>query len=105
MDVREILNQLRAGASERQISRDMGIARQTVKHYRGWAAAQGLLAGAMPDLETLRVLLAETMPEKNPPQNISSVESYREMVEQMVRAEVETAAIWERLKERGFTGA
>ncbi len=105
MDVREILNQLRAGASERQISRDMGIARQTVKHYRGWAAAHGLLAGAMPDLETLRVLLAETMPEKNPPQNISSVESYREMVEQMVRAEVETAAIWERLKERGFTGA
>lgn len=105
MDVREILNQLRAGASDRRISRDMGIARQTAKRYRQWAEAYGLLAGEMPDLETLRRELAETLPEKSAPQNISSVESYREMVEKMVQAEVETAAIWERLKERGFTGA
>jgi len=105
MDVREILNQLRAGASNRQISRDMGIARQTVKRYRQWAEVHDLLAGEMPDLETLRSLLAETLPEKSAPQNISSVESYRAIVEQMVKAEVETAAIWERLKERGFMGA
>jgi len=74
MDVREILIQLRAHASDRQISRDMGIARQTVKRYRQWAETHGLLEGDMPDLEALRSLLDETLPEKNPPQNISSVE-------------------------------
>jgi len=105
MDVREILIQLRAHASDRQISRDMGIARQTVKRYRQWAETHGLLEGDMPDLEALRSLLDETLPEKNPPQNISSVENYRDMVEKMVKAEVETSAIWERLKERGFQGS
>ena len=44
MDIREILNQLRSGTSDRQISQDMGIARQTVKRYREWAKASGLLA-------------------------------------------------------------
>ena len=104
MDVREILNQLRAGASDRRISRDMGIARQTVKRYRAWAEAHGLLAGAMPDLETLRVLLAETLPEKSAPQNISSVENYREMVEKMVKAEVETAAILRQAQHKSGSG-
>ncbi len=101
MDVREILIQLRAGASNRQISRDMGIARQTAQRYRHWAETHGLLAGAMPDLETLRSLLVKTLPEKSPPQNTSSVENYRSVVEPLVKAEVETTAIWERLKERG----
>lgn len=105
MDVREMLIQLRAGASNRQISRDMGIARQTAKRYRQWAETNRLLAGEMPDLETLRSLLVETLPEKSAPQNTSSVETYRAVVEPLVEAEVETAAIWERLKERGFQGS
>lgn len=31
MDIREILTQLQAGSSDRQISRDLNLARQTVK--------------------------------------------------------------------------
>lgn len=105
MEIREILIQLRAGASNRQVSRDMGIARQTAKRYRQWAETHGLLDGDMPDLETLRSLLDETLPEKSPPQNTSSVENYRAIVEPMVKAKVETSAIWQRLKERGFQGS
>lgn len=104
MDIREIVNQLRLGTSDRQISQDLGIARQTVKRYRAWATASGLLTGAMPSVEQLQAMVAQAMPMKAAPQNTSSVEPYRAVVKEMVEAEVEAAAIYQRLKERGFTG-
>lgn len=104
MDIREILNQLRAGSSDRQISQDMGIARQTVKRYRNWAKSSGLLTGEMPSVEALQAMVEKAMPTKAAPQNTSSVEPYRAVVQELVEAEVETAAIYQRLKERGFRG-
>jgi transposase len=105
MDIREILNQLRSGASDRQISQDMGIARQTVKRYRDWAKGNGLMVGEIPGVERLQEIVETTMPGKQPPQNTSSVEPYRTVVKEMVEAEVECAAIYQRLKERGFSGS
>lgn len=104
MDIREILNQLRSGSSDRQISQDMGIARQTVKRYREWAQASGLLEGRLPSVEKLQAMVEQAMPGKPAPQNTSTVEPYRAVVKEMVEAEVEAAAIYQRLKERGFTG-
>ena len=57
MDIREILVHLRAGRSDRQISRDVGLDRRTVKRYRDWAVAQGLLTGGIPPIEKLQALL------------------------------------------------
>jgi transposase len=105
MDVREIVNQLRSGASDREISRDMDIARQTVKRYRAWAQASGVLNGALPSVERLQELLAQTMPVPAAPQNVSTVEPYRALVQELVGAEVEVAAIYQRLRERGFQGS
>lgn len=105
MDVREIVNQIRSGASDREISREMGIARQTVKRYREWAEGNGLLNGAMPGVEKLQELLEQTLPEQKAPQNTSTVEGYRSVVEELVKAEVEAAAIYQRLKEQGFSGS
>jgi transposase len=105
MDIRELINQLRQGASDRQISQDMHIARQTVKRYRKWAQASGVLEGALPKVETLQAMLEQAMPGKSAPQNTSVVEPYRELVKQMVEGEVEAAAIFQRLKERGFSGS
>jgi transposase len=105
MDIREIINQLRSRESDRQISQDMGIARQTVKRYRAWAAEHNLLSGELPSVEALQALVAQTLPVKPAPQNTSSVEPYRAIVEKMVKAEVEAAAIYQRLKERGFSGS
>ncbi len=105
MDIRELLLHMRAGSSNRQIQRDTGIDRRTVKTYRDWATAQGLLEGSLPPLEDLQELLDQTMPKQTPPQNVSTAENYRELIEQLLKENVEIAAIQCRLEERGYTGS
>jgi transposase len=105
MDIREILLHIRAGANYSQVQRTLGIDRRTVKRYQRWASAQGLLVGPLPPLADLQALLAATLNAPAPPQNISSVEHYRERVRQWRKEGVEVAAIWERLKEQGYTGS
>ena len=105
MDIREVLKHLRANSSDRQVNRDTKIARRTVKRYREWAEEQGLMEGEMPSLEELVKLMNETMPGVKPPQNTSTVEPYRGVVMQLVKERVETAAIYQRLKERGYEGS
>jgi transposase len=104
VDIRAILMQLRAGLSQRQIERELKINRRTVKKYRQWAEQHGLLAGELPPLEELQALLGQTMPEAQPPQNVSTVENYRAVVEKLVDEKVETMAIYQRLQEKGFAG-
>jgi transposase len=105
MDIRELLLHIRAGSSDRQIQRDTQVDRRTIKRYKDWAQAQGLLEDALPSLEELQVLAEQTMPKPSPPQNISSVEPYRDLVVQLVKENVEIAAIQCRLEERGYTGS
>ncbi len=45
------------------------------------------------------------MPVTQPPQNRFSVEGHKPLVEKLIKAEAEIAAIWERLKERGYGGS
>ena len=105
MDIREILAHIRAGSSNRQIGRDMKIDRRTAQRYRKWADEQGLLEGKLPELEYLQELTERTLLEKQPPQNVSAVEPYREVVEKLVKEKVEAKAIYHRLSERGFDGS
>lgn len=104
MDIRELLRHIRNSESDRAVRRATGVHRQTVKRYRKWAKAQGLLTGPLPALETLQALAQETLTPPPPPQNVSSVEPYRKMVEKLRAEGVEIAAIWERLKAQGFQG-
>jgi transposase len=55
-------------------------------------------------LGELQALLEQTLPGSQPPQNVSTVESYRAVVEQWVKEKVETRAIHQRLQEKGFEG-
>jgi transposase len=105
MDIRELLRHIQANSSDRRVHRETGVHRLTVKRYREWAAEQGLLAGPLPPIEELQALLEATLPNRRPPQNVSSVESYRDIVEKLHKEGVEIAAIRERLKERGYTGS
>ena len=105
MDVREILRRVQAGQSDRAIARETGIHRKTVARYRVWAEEQGLLDSTLPSLSELHQRLEETMPVSPPPQNVSTVEPYREVVKELRRRGVEGAAIYQRLKERGYSGS
>ncbi len=105
MDIREIVLHLRRTASDRAVQRITGVHRQTVKRYRIWAAEQGLLVGPLPPLPELEQRVRQTLPETPPPQNVSSVESYRALVSQLHKEGVEMSAILERLKERGYAGS
>lgn len=105
MDIRELLVHIRAGSSNRQIAQDMGIDRRTVGRYREWVKAQDLLEGSLPALGDLLTLLEQTMPGHQPPQNISTVEPYRELVAQLVKENAEIAAIKGRLEEQDYSGS
>ena len=104
-DIRQIIVQMRGGRSNRQIASGLKLSRNTVKRYRMWAEQQQLLNGELPELGELQALLEETMSGSGPPTQTSSVEPYQEVVEQLRREGTEIAAIWERLKERGYEGS
>jgi len=105
MDIRHLLRHLQATSNISAIQRDTGLNRRTILRYRTWAATHGLLEGSLPSLEELQALLTVTLPTPAPPQTISSVEPYRELVIHLVDAGVEGSAIWQRLRERGYTGS
>jgi transposase len=105
MDIRELLRHIRITDSDRAIQRDTGIDRRTIQRYRSWAADQGLLTGPLPPLEDLHRLVAQTLTTPPPPQMVSSVEPFRAVVVELRAQGTEMAAIWERLKERGYTGS
>jgi len=43
MDIREMIRHIREERSDRQVGKDVGVDRRTVKRYREWAQEQGLL--------------------------------------------------------------
>lgn len=105
MEVRTILHHLRAGASNRRIAGHLQVDRRTVQRIRTWAEQAGLLEGELPEMATLQAQMSSLYTGDSPPQNQSAVQAYAEVVKRLRREGHETAAIWERLKERGFQGS
>lgn len=105
MDIREILYQLRAGESERAISRATGIHRKTIHQYHGWAKQAGLLTGELPNNEALEKRVEAEIGAYPAPLQVSSVEPYRSQVESLAAQGVDGTVIWRRLQERGYTGS
>ena len=103
--LRDIIHRLRAGESERRISRDLQISRPTIRKYREIAQREGYLEAkaAMPDQETIQAVLG---PGPQPPKMTSSLEPHREVVVSLIKQGVEKMAIWRRLQENyGYTGS
>ena len=103
--LRDLLHRLRAGESQRQVARDLGLSRETVAKYRHLAAAHGFLSTdqALPDEGMLQALFQANA---QPPQTPSSVEPYREVVEALLEQGVEMVAIHARLsQDHGYTGS
>jgi transposase len=103
--LRDLINRLRAGESERQIARDMGLSRTTVRKYRELAEPQGYLRPdqSLPDEATLRAVFG---PGPQPRLVVSTVEPYQDMVQHLVDQGVEMTAIYQRLRDdHGYTGS
>jgi transposase len=105
MDLRDLVRRLRTTTNDSAIQRDTGLNRRTIRRYRAWAVQQGLLDGPLPPIEELAQLAAQTLQPPAPPQTVSSVEPYRAFVLELHATGVEGAAIYQRLRERGFTGS
>ncbi|MHB8748038.1 MAG: hypothetical protein ACYDBJ_02465 [Aggregatilineales bacterium] len=105
MYIREILRQLRAGASDRAISRSLKVDRATVKRYRAWAEQEHILTGELLPPEALEQRLTGSLGTGTVPQNVSSVEPYRAQVVALRERGVDIKTVWRRLKERGFSGS
>jgi len=101
MDTREIIRHLREGRSDRSIALATGVNRKTMARYRVWAVEHDLLTGALPPLGDLHRMPEEMGRGAAPPQNVSSVVPYRELVCKLREAGVEMTAICQRLQERG----
>jgi transposase len=86
------------------VAKALGVDRKTIGRYHTWAAEQELLSGSLPTLGELQRLVQETLNSSPPPQNVSSVEPYRELVKKLRQEGVEIAAIHGRLQERGYDG-
>ncbi len=106
LQIRQLLLHLRANRSEREISHDTGLARDTIRRYKKWAKQHHLLEGeTLPEAQQLQSLLDSTLPPLLPPQNTSSVEPYADLVATLLDQKVEMAALHARLKERGYEGS
>jgi transposase len=104
-EIREILRRLQLGERARRIARDLEVSRNTVAHYRRWAATQGLLTGPLPEPAALAALLAAP-PGQRPAQEQSLVEPFGEQVLAWHAQGVEGQAIWQLLVEQhGFGGS
>jgi transposase len=103
--LRDLINRLRSGESERRIARDMGLSRTTVRKYRERAEPHGYLRPdqPLPDDATLRTAFG---PGPRPRPAASTVEPYQEVVQRLVDQGVEMTAIFQRLRDNhGYTGS
>ena len=103
--IRDVIYRLRAGESERRISRDMDIARGTVHKYHQWAESQGYLdpSVSLPDILTLREDLGEA---PQPPKQRSSLEPFTELIKELLDHGCQMTVIYARLcANHGYTGS
>lgn len=102
MNLQELIRRLRAGETRTAMSRALNMSVNTVKRYRRWAQAQGLLEGPLPDLSTLEALREKTYltPRSARHPNQSSVESYRAEITELVERGHPPRTIWRMLHGR-----
>jgi transposase len=105
LDIREILRCLKLGRSIREISRDLGVHRKTIRDYRNLARAAGWLDQAeLPTLAQMQAALTARLPEptSGPP---SAAEVHREKILRLHAQGVEARAIYQILRdEDAFQG-
>jgi transposase len=106
MDVHALLRRVRAGESNHGIARAMHVSRNTVKKYRDWFTVEHLVTGPLPELAELHQRLQATFGDGNPPQNHSSIETYRTEIKMLLEQGLRPRLVFQKLSERSeFTAS
>jgi len=99
--LQELVRLHRLGEGPRSVARQLKMSPNTEREYRTALKAAGLLvgdAGALPEVEVLKLAIEAHKPAKPPPQHASSVEQWREHVEALVAGGAAPKAIFDRLR-------
>lgn len=105
LDIRELIRQVQAGQSDRQIGLALHVSRVTVRKYRGWALAHDLIHHPLVTLEEVARLQAQDQLSRPVAKATSSVEPYRAVVVDQRQRGVEMMALFQRLRDQhGFMG-
>jgi len=104
-DIQEIIYRLRKGQSVEAIHRDTGHAKKTIRKYRELAKGHGFLEKGR-GLPAVSELAAALGPVTHLDQCTSTVEPYKEVVEEYLARGVARTVIWRKLREdHGYTGS
>jgi transposase len=107
-DKREVVRRLRAGDSIRQVSRELGLSRNTVRGYERRARELGLLepGRAFPEHEVFQELWGEDALEERLPRAESKVAEHEAVVKDLAEKGVDATVIHEVLtSEHDFSGS
>ena len=94
--IQDIIRRLRLGEGERRIARDMHISRGTVRKYHELAQEKHYLEKAS-ELPSESELVEMLGPGVQAPRQVSTLEPYREKMQEWLKQGVEMTAIWLRL--------
>ena len=104
-EVRQIIQRLRLGETNREVARAQRVGRDTVANIRRVAGAQGWLDAASPMPEDAKIAERFKVPGKNP-QNISTVERFREEVLAWHAQGIQVSTMRQALaRKHGFAGS
>jgi len=105
VDIREIIRHIRMKKSIRKTAEALEVNPRTVSKYSSWARQQGLLKGALPDLEAIEKLLAESGMAGSVEKQVSKAAPYHDTIEELLAANCSAQVIFERLSDNyGFDG-
>ena len=104
-EVRQIIQRLRLGEKNRKVAHAQRVGRDTVANIRRLAGDQGWVDAASPMPEDARIAERFKAPGKNP-QNISTVEPFREEVLAWHAQGIQVSTMRQALaRKHGFTGS
>jgi transposase len=99
--IQELIRLHRLGESSRSIARQLRMSRDAIRAYRRALSSAGFLDGpaaVVPELELVRQALAAQLPTRPPPQQVSSVEAWSELIGEMYGRHASPTAIFDRLR-------
>ena len=103
MDIQTLLGRVRADESDRGIAHAMKISRTTVKKYRTWFEQEGFVTrDPLPTLSEMHQRLRAVFGDTHPPQNQSSITSYRDEIQRWLEQGLRPRIIFQKLERIPF---